>query len=265
MEAQREMPEPPMNQDERKMAAMPQMKRILRIAAALLFSSVGFAQVDIQIRFGQQPGWDARAREGSCEVRVWVDHHAEVRIRGDGIFVRTLEGAKSYDEGSKCSQPIPYNSIGDFQIRQIAGRNRVDLVQQPNRMNNFTALVAINDDQGGGDHYAFEVTWRSEGGDRPNAPAPFFDDVRACQDAVRQRFLSKNGRGAYLDFEGQADRQNQNQGRELIRGQGTGKNLNESRDLTYSCDIDTHTGKVRSGDYQYSREGLRTNDRSRLK
>jgi hypothetical protein len=111
-----------MNQDERKMAAMPQMKRILRIAAALLFSSVGFAQVDIQIRFGQQPGWDARAREGSCEVRVWVDHHAEVRIRGDGIFVRTLEGAKSYDEGSKCSQPIPYNSIGDFQIRQIAGR-----------------------------------------------------------------------------------------------------------------------------------------------
>jgi hypothetical protein len=82
---------------------------------------------------------------------------------------------------------------------------------------------------------------------------------------VRQRFLSKNGRGAYLDFEGQADRQNQNKDRELIRGRGTGKNLNESRDLTYSCDIDTRTGKVRSGTYQYSREGLRTNDRIRLK
>jgi hypothetical protein len=236
-----------------------------RIAAALLFSSVAFAQVDVQIRFGQQPGWDPRAREGRCEVHVWVDHHAELRIRGDGIFVRTLEGAKSYDEGSRCSQPLPYNSIGDFQIRQIAGRNRVDLVQRPNRMNNFTALVSINDDQGGGDHYAFEVTWRSEGGDGPNAPAPFFDDIRACQDAVRQRFLSKNGRGAYLDFDGSADRENQNQGRERIRGRGTGKNLNESRDLTYSCDIDTRTGQVRSGDYQYSREGFRTNDRSRLK
>ena len=236
-----------------------------RIAAALLFSSVGFAQVDIQIRFGQQPGWNPGAREGRCEVHIWVDHHAEVRIRGDGIFVRTLEGAKSYDEGSKCSQPIPYNSIGEFQIRQIAGRNRVDLVQQPNRMNNSTALIAISDDQGGGDHYAFEVTWRSEGGDRPNAPAPFFDDVRACQESVRQRFLSKNGRGAYLDFDGQADRQNQNPGRELIRGRGTGKTLNESRDLTYSCDIDTRTSQVRSGTYQYSREGFRTNDRSRLK
>ena len=235
-----------------------------RIAAALLFSSVGFAQFDIQIRLGQQPGWDPRAREGRCEVHIWVDHHAEVRMRGDGIFVRTLEGGKSYDEGSKCSQPLPYNSIGDFQIRQIAGRNRVELLQQPNRSNNFTALVAINDDQGGGDHYAFEVNWRAEGG-RPDAPAPFFDDVRACQDAVRQRFLSKNGRGAYLDFDGSATRQSQNRDREQIQGRGEARNQNESREIMYSCDIDTRTNQVRSGDYQYSREGYRTNDRSRLK
>lgn len=99
-----------------------------------------------------------------------------------------------------------------------------------NTRNNYTALFPINDDQIGGDHYAFEVTWGSEG-DRPNAPAPFFDDVRACQDSVRQRFLSRNGRGSYIDFDGSADRQNQNQGRELIRGHGAAKNQNESRDI----------------------------------
>jgi len=234
------------------------------IAAVLLFSTVGFAQIDIQVRLGEQPGWDPRAREGRCEVRMWVDHQAELRIRGDVISVRTLEGAKSYDEGSRCSQPLPFNSIGDFQIRQLAGRNRINLVQQPNRMNNFTALVAINDDQGGGDHYAFEVNWRAESG-RPDAPAPFFDDIRACQDAVRQRFLSKNGRGAYLAFEGAASRQNQNRDREKIQGRGEARNQNESREIMYSCDIDTRTNQVRSGDYQYSREGYRTNDRSRLK
>lgn len=243
---------------------MSKMKRSFGITAALLFSSVGLAQVDIQIRLGQQPGWDPRAREGRCEVRMWVDHQAELRLRGDAISVRTLEGARSYDEGSRCSQPLPYNSIGDFQIRQTAGRNRVNLVQQPNRMNNFTALLSINDDQGGGDHYAFELTWRSEG-DRPNAPAPFFDDVRACQDAVRQRFLSKNGRGAYIDFDGSANRQNQNRDRELIQGRGSARNQNESRDITYSCVIDTRNGQVRSGDYQYSGSGYRTNERSRLK
>jgi hypothetical protein len=234
------------------------------IAAALLLSSVGFAQVEIQLRVRQQPGWDPRAHEGRCEVRVWVDHSAELRIRGDGIFVRTVEGARSYDEGSACSQPLPFISIRDFQVRQIAGRNRVNLVQEPNRMNNYTALFSINDEQGGGDHYAFEVTWRLEG-DRQNAPAPFFDDVRACQDSVRQRFLSRNGRGAYLDFEGSADRQNQGQGRELIRGRGNAKNQNESRDLTYSCVVDPRSGQVQSGDYQYSGGGMRTNERSRLK
>ncbi len=232
--------------------------------AAVLFLSAGFAQSEIQLRVRQQPGWDPRAREGRCEVRVWVDHQAELRIRGDGIFVRTVEGARSYDEGSACSQPLPYNSIRDFRLSQTAGRNRVALVQEPNRMNNYTALLSINDEQGGGDHYAFEVTWGSEG-DRPNAPAPFFDDVRACQDSVRQRFLSRNGRGSYVDFEGSADRQNQGQGREFIRGRGAAKNWNESRDLTYSCVIDTRSGQVQSGDYQYSGGGLRTSERSRLK
>ena len=232
--------------------------------AALLFASAGFSQIEIQLRVRQQPGWDPRAREGRCEVRVWVDHQAELRIRGDGIFVRTVEGARSYDEGSACSQPLPYNSIRDFRLRQTAGRNRVNLVQEPSRMNNYTALFSINDEQGGGDHYAFEITWGSEG-DRPNAPAPFFDDVRACQDSVRQRFLSRNGRGSYIDFEGSADRQNQGQGRELIRGRGAAKNWNESRDLTYSCFIDTRSGQVQSGDYQYSGGGLRTSERSRLK
>jgi hypothetical protein len=74
------------------------------------------------------------------------------------------------------------------------------------------------------------VTWRSEG-DCPNTPAPFLDDVRACQDSVRQRFLSKNGRGAYIDFEGPANRQNQNMDRELIQGRGSARNQNESRDI----------------------------------
>jgi hypothetical protein len=235
-----------------------------RIAAALLFSGVGFAQIDIHFRIGQQPGWNLRAGEGRCEVRMWVDHQAELRIRGDRINVRTVEGARSYDEGSTCSQPLPYNSIRDFRVRQTAGRNRINVVQEPNRMNNYTALLSINDDQGGGDHYAFEVTWRLDG-DRPNTPAPFFDDVRACQDAVRQRFLSKNGRGAYIDFDDSPDRQRQDRDRELIRGRGAAKNQNESRDLTYSCVIDTRSGQVRSGDYQYAGGGFRTNDRRRLK
>ena len=78
----------------------------LFIAAAIVFtSSAAFGQFEAQLRVRQQPGWDLRAREGRCEIRMWVDNRAEVRMRGDAIFVRILEGSKGRDEGSTCSQP----------------------------------------------------------------------------------------------------------------------------------------------------------------
>jgi hypothetical protein len=248
------------------------------VAAAVVTAGTAFGQVDIQLRPRQLPGWNAGAREGRCEIRVWVDNRAEVRMRGDTIFVRTLEGSKGRDEGSECSQPLPVNSLRDFQIRQTAGRSRVSLAQEPGRMNNYTAMISIEDRQGGGDNYAFEVTWRSEG-DAVNAPAPFFDDVRACQDMVRQRFLSQNGRGSYIDFENFADRQgqnqnpgqgrgqgrNRNQSQETIQGRGSARSWSESRDLTYSCVVNTQQGQVVAGDYHFSGGSLRTNDRTRLK
>ena len=246
------------------------------IAAVVFTSSAAFGQFDIQVRARQLPGWDARAREGHCEIRVWVDNRAEVRMRGDAIFVRTLEGSRGRDEGSECSQPLPYNSVRDFQIRQTAGRNPVALSQEPNRMNNYTALMSIEDRQGGGDNYAFEVSWRAEA-DIATAPAPFFDDVRACQDAVRQRFLSQNGRGSYIDFDGFADRRGfeldrgqgrysrqypgRSRGQESIQGRGSARGWNESRDITYSCVIDTRQNQVMSEAYQYSGGSLRMNDR----
>jgi hypothetical protein len=254
----------------------------LMCGAVLLTSSAVSGQSEIQMRARQQPGWDVRAREGRCEIRVWVDNRAEVRLRGDTIFVRTLEGSKGRDEGSSCSQPIPYNGVHGFQIRQTAGRNRVTLAQEPERGNNYTAMVAINDAQGGGDNYVFEVTWQAE----PNvaaAPAPFFDDVRAGQDTVRARFQSQNGRGAYIDFDAFADRRGENQsqngnrdmgrdqgqgrhrGQESIQGRGSARSFNESRELTYSCLVDTRQNQVLSGNYQYSSAGLRTNDRRQLR
>jgi hypothetical protein len=254
----------------------------LMCGAVLLTSSAVSGQSEIQMRARQQPGWDVRAREGRCEIRVWVDNRAEVRMRGDAIYVRTVEGSKGRDEGSECSQPLPYNSVRDFQIRQTAGRSRITLAQEPGRMNNFTAMIAIEDSQGGGDNYAFEVTWRA-GNDVATAPAAFFDDVRACQDAVRQRFQSQNGRGSYIDFQSFADRlvdgqergrdrdrdhqsaqnqsRNRTQGQESIQGRGSARGPNESRELTYACTVDMRRNQVLTGSYNYTGPVLRGNER----
>jgi hypothetical protein len=68
-----------------------------------------------------------------------------------------------------------------------------------------------------------------------------------------------------IDFDGFPNHQNEEQGRELIRGRGAAKNWNELQDLTYSCVMDSRSGQVQSGDYQYSAGGLGTNECSRLK
>lgn len=248
---------------------MSQTNTGLLVIITLMAPMIASADVDFQLRTRQLPGWDARVREGRCEIHVWVDRHAEVRMRGDGIFVRTVEGSRSRDGGSECSQPLPYNAVRGFQIRQISGRSRVVLAQQPSRSNNYTAMIAINDEGGGGDNYTFEVNWRGDE-NLGSSPAPFFDDVRACQDAVRLRFHKQNGRDSYIDFNGFAERLDQNdqrgrgrrnQGRESIQGRGTARNQNESRELTYSCEVEVRQNRVLSGGYQYRGESYRSNDR----
>jgi len=252
--------------------------RLLLTATAVLTAGQCYAQSELQVRARQLPGWDQKQREGRCQIRLWVDDRAEVRLRGDRIWVTTLQGAKGRDEGSTCSQALPFNAVRDFQIRQTAGRSRVAMAQEPSRANNYTAMFSVEDRQGGGDNYEFEVTWHAEA-DVANVPAPFFDDVRACQDAVRQRFLAQNGRGAYVDFDSFADRQggnsdrSQGQGRargqgrdqERIEGRGTAKNRSETREIAYSCLIDSQRNLVQSGDYNYSGESVRMDSRNPLK
>jgi hypothetical protein len=257
--------------------------RLLLTATAVLFAGQCYAQSEIQVRARQLPGWDQKQREGRCQIRLWVDDRAEVRLRGDRIWVTTLQGAKGRDEGSACSQALPFNAVRDFQIRQTAGRTRVAMAQDPSRANNYTATFSVEDRQGGGDTYEFEVTWRADT-DVANAPAPFFDDVRACQDTVRQRFIAQNGRGSYIDFDGFADRQgaspNRSQGQgqargqgwrdqgrdqERIQGRGTAKSRSETREIAYSCVIDTQRNLVQSGVYNYSGESVRMDTRNPLK
>ncbi len=253
--------------------------RLLLTATAVLAAGQCHAQSQIQVSARQLPGWDLKQREGHCQIRLWVDDRAEVRLRGDRIWVTTLQGARGRDEGSACSQALPFNAVRDFQIHQVAGRTRVAMAQEPGRANNYTAMFSVEDRQGGGDNYEFEVTWRADTS-MTNVPAPFFDDVRACQDAVRQRFLAQNGRGSYVDFDNFADRQgasndwSRNHGRgrgqgsrdeERIQGRGTAKSRSETREISYSCVIDTQRNVVQSGVYNYSGEGIRMDTRNPLK
>ena len=62
-----------------------------------------------------------------------------------------------------------------------------------------------------------------------------------------------------------AQYQGRNRGQESIQGRGSARSWNETRDLTYSCVVDTRQNQVLSGAYQYSGNSIRTNDRRQLR
>ncbi|HUQ28321.1 MAG TPA: hypothetical protein VM051_06995, partial [Usitatibacter sp.] len=132
-------------------------------------------------------------------------------------------------------------------------RGRIVDVHEPNRRNNFTGSVAIEDPQPGAATYDIVVSWRNV--DRPSAPLasndpyPYYDEMRACQDRVRREFLGRNDDDSYLEFTGMTEREDAGQNRERIRGRATARNRNESRMVTYECLLNDRTNRVISATY----------------
>ena len=204
-------------------------------------------------RLGRAENWNVNAESGSCRLKIRVDDRAQVQLRGDQIIVNTRSGKRSFDEGSVCTQPLPFGNVEDFRVVANEARGRITDVREPSRRNNFTGSVAIEDPQPGFATYDIVVSWRNV--DRPavaiapNDPFPYFDETRACQDRVRREFLGKNEDDAYLEFTGNTERGDAGPNRERISGRAFARNRNESRFLTYECILNDRTNRVLSASY----------------
>jgi hypothetical protein len=167
--------------------------------------------------------------------------------------VNTQTGKRSFDEGSTCTQPLPFGRVEDFRVVANEARGTIVEVRAPHRRNNFTGGLIIDDPQPGASTYDIVVSWRNV--DRPGTPLaatdpfPFFDETRACQERVRSEFLARNEGDAYLEFTGNTDRDDAGPNRERIRGQAFARNRNESRMLTYECVLNDRTNRVLSASY----------------
>lgn len=242
------------------------LKWAVASALAVCGSTVALAQdytyrENYSFRLGRAPGWNVNAADGMCRLRIWVDDRAQVQLRGDQIVVNTNSGKRSFDQGSVCTQPLPFHRVDNFRVTMEHGRGQVIEAREPNRRNNFTGAVTIVDPQNGGETYDIVMAWRNSDAlpVQPlaaNDPYPWFDETRACQDRVRGEFLSRNRDGdAYLEFTGVASRGEIGANRERISGEAWARNRNESRPLTYECVLNESTNRVLSSSYEMRARG----------
>ena len=103
-----------------------------------------------------------RDEEGEFSFLGRVDGVTAFYIRSDQVRSQVFSGRRSSGERFAFSQPIPSAPLGQFGITDVSGRGQVDLVEVPWEGNDYTAVVRIQDDQGGSAEYGFRLVWRRE-------------------------------------------------------------------------------------------------------
>ena len=98
------------------------------------------------------------AQSGSMVWRGTVDDTVQVIIRGRKATTNTLSGSETYDDRANFNGRLP-RERAQVWVNKTSGRGRVYVVQQPNRRNNWTAIIQIVDNKGGSDRYSFTLSW----------------------------------------------------------------------------------------------------------
>jgi len=95
---------------------------------------------------------------GTMTWRGRVDDYVELNIQGNQVRSREREGSQTLNEQASFSNPLPRADV-TVSVRKRNGRGQVSVVQQPNQSNNYTAIIKIDDNQGGADNYEIEMDW----------------------------------------------------------------------------------------------------------
>jgi hypothetical protein len=140
------------------MEARPYFFRIVALAA-LTFAVQGLALADGPFR----AQYKNEGGDGKCTFEVEVDISAEVEIRGDQGYLRTLAGSPANWRRLVCNQPLPRNPV-NFRFQGIDGRGRQTLIRDPNS-NRGVALIRLDDPKNGREGYTGDILWKRVPGD----------------------------------------------------------------------------------------------------
>ena len=106
--------------------------------------------------------YDLEDDDGEFNFESRVDDTAIVRIRGDRVFVETVNGKPVDVEEFEFSQPLPAARLSKIELRKRDGRGEVVLLERPWEGNGYQAVIQISDPHKGDTKYRFELDWEHE-------------------------------------------------------------------------------------------------------
>lgn len=104
-------------------------------------------------------GNDDGQTAGRAYWRGIVDKQVQLVIRNRNIQTRTI-GGRAYPAGRfSFTTALPKQDVS-IDVDKKSGRGDVRVIQQPSRRNGYTAIVQIDDNDGGAKEYQLEINWR---------------------------------------------------------------------------------------------------------
>ncbi len=96
---------------------------------------------------------------GRAFWRGTVDQEVQLFIRSRDIEARTISGSEFGNGTFSFTSSLPTRNVSVDVIKKV-GRGTVRVLEQPNRDNDYTAVVQIIDNGGGAKEYQLEIVWR---------------------------------------------------------------------------------------------------------
>jgi hypothetical protein len=99
---------------------------------------------------------------GLLGTAVWsgmVDADVFLKIRGDKINSQAASGAPESRGAYIFTSEMPRNSRIHVRVRIKNGRGQARVIEQPDRNNDYTAMVQIRDEPNGAKRYTLEIYW----------------------------------------------------------------------------------------------------------
>lgn len=104
-------------------------------------------------------GGEARSGERVMRWTGSVDRDVRIVLRGASSTYSVASGAQPSGVRSNMERSIPRRD-GFLEVQQRQGRGTVQVIQQPTRYNDFTAIVRVLDSEGSYGYYDFDLIYR---------------------------------------------------------------------------------------------------------
>ncbi len=117
------------------------------------------SDISREIGGGNGGGDNNPPSSGRAFWRGTVDKEVHLVIQNRNIETRTIAGAPSGNINFSFTSSLPTRNVTVEAIKK-SGRGQVRVIEQPNRDNDYTAIIQILDDDGGAREYQLEIVWR---------------------------------------------------------------------------------------------------------